>query len=205
MTSDDRWSGPWGTKYAEFFVLEPAELDEHWVKTWDAPRSEVVKEALAHIPKSASILEVGCGTGNQLQLLKALGFTNLTGIEINVFAANKARERGFDVQVGTLLEMPYGDKQFDLVISCGVISHIDPDRLDDAIKEVSRVARKHIFVTEYTTNTGSGDFMWANDYAGKFTESDPALCIDRYRRALHSIGAGDLEAVLLTRKAGDYE
>jgi ubiquinone/menaquinone biosynthesis C-methylase UbiE len=199
MISDARWSGPWGTKYAEQFTLEPEALDEHWQKTWGQRRSEIMNAMLRYIPREMSVLEVGCGTGNQLTMLRKMGFTDLTGIDINVFAVNKAKDRGFEASCGTMLELPFPDRSFDLVMTCGVISHMEPDRLPRAISEINRVAREYIFGTEYVTNTGHGDFMWANDYRQRFLDADIGLHPIRGSILCKSLGAGDLEAWLLAR------
>jgi SAM-dependent methyltransferase len=43
-----------------------------------------------------------------------------------------------DVHVGSLLDLPFGDEQFDLIFACDVIEHIDDD--GKALKELRRVA-----------------------------------------------------------------
>jgi len=51
----------------------------------------IVDELEKILPKDASILELGCGAGRNLDALKKAGFTNLAGIEINKNALELGR------------------------------------------------------------------------------------------------------------------
>jgi len=48
----------------------------------DGFRCDIIRNTLAEIPRDSSILELGCNRGNFIGVLKKLGFTNITGVEI---------------------------------------------------------------------------------------------------------------------------
>ena len=43
------------------------------------------------VRKSAKILEIGCGMGRQLKMLRNAGYTNLTGCDIDISQINVAK------------------------------------------------------------------------------------------------------------------
>ena len=70
------------------------------------------------------VFDVGCGLG---WLLSALddGWRKL-GVEVSAFAASHAREHG-EIFTGTLLDCPFAEGSFDLVVMHHVIEHMaDP-------------------------------------------------------------------------------
>lgn len=50
---------------------------------------------LAPIDRNTPVLDVGCGYGRNLDLLRELGFTQLTGVEKNPHLAAEVRSRGY--------------------------------------------------------------------------------------------------------------
>lgn len=200
MTSEDRWIGDFGTKYAQFFTMDPPVLDAHWLKTWAVKRSKVVERLMKEMPRDTSILEIGCGPGNQMKMLKDMGFIDITGLDINAWAIEEAKRRGLDASVGSAFALPYPPKTFGLVFTCGVLSHLEPGRVGKAISEICRVAEKWVSGTEYVNNTGNGEFIWPANYKERFTACDPGLKVCGKPQVLVSLGAGNLEAYLLKRR-----
>ena len=106
-----------------------AELDElHW---WYRARREVLAELIRRttsLPAKARILEVGCGTGHNIQMLEQFG--KVDGIEIDPEARAFAEKRlGRKIASAPLPELP-GIKrgQYDLVAALDVVEHIEDDR-----------------------------------------------------------------------------
>src|SRR5208282_140071 len=79
----EKWRGEFGSQYSERNLLNPADLDKVYQRNYGVTRTALNHNFLADIPRLASILEVGCNLGNQLILLKQMGFENLNGIEIH--------------------------------------------------------------------------------------------------------------------------
>ncbi len=79
------------------------------------------------LPEPSAILEVGCGTGGNLEMLS--GFGNVQSIEQDDAAAEMARERNVaPVHAGELPDaLPDLQSRFDLVAILDVIEHVEQD------------------------------------------------------------------------------
>jgi SAM-dependent methyltransferase len=106
-----------------------AELDErHW---WYRARREVLAALIARrieLPVNARILEIGCGTGHNLAMLKRFG--RVDAVEIDGAARAIASKRlGHAVMNAPLPELPgIADRTYDLIACLDVIEHIEHDR-----------------------------------------------------------------------------
>lgn len=106
-----------------------AEIDEdHW---WFAARRKIIDKIVrTHValPPSARILEVGCGTGSNLALLKRFG--RVDAVEPDDSARALAASRGgVEVKGGLLpdgVELEEGT--YDLIAMLDVLEHIPQDR-----------------------------------------------------------------------------
>jgi SAM-dependent methyltransferase len=81
------------------------------------------------LPKTARILDFGCGYCRTLKSLRALGYTNTYGYDVEDTRAGRTRigtDQGENISVGSLLDLrlPYADNMFDLVISDQVFEHV---------------------------------------------------------------------------------
>lgn len=92
------------------------------------------------------VLEIGCGFGVLLSLLKV---KNKYGIESNEFAVNKCKEKGIDARVhDDAYNLPFDDNFFDAVIMNESIEHIhDVDRLAKEVKRILKGGGKFIITT----------------------------------------------------------
>jgi ubiquinone/menaquinone biosynthesis C-methylase UbiE len=93
-----------------------------------------------------SVLEVGCGAGNNLWFLARAGF-RCAGIDISSAAIDFARSRltteglAVDLRVGSFAELPFGDQAFEVVLDRGGIACVDLETGRAAIAEIARVLR----------------------------------------------------------------
>ena len=72
------------------------------------------------------LLDVGCGDGEALDILRLLGW-QVVGVELDGEAVVSARARGLDVRQGNLEDAGFSEKIFDVVTSSHVIEHVhDP-------------------------------------------------------------------------------
>jgi SAM-dependent methyltransferase len=105
--------------------------DSHW---WFAGRRRILESFVARIvgdlslPKGARprILDVGCGTGANLEMLARFG--DAEGVDVSEDALAYCRARGLaNVQSGAAESLPYADETFDLVTALDVVEHLDDD------------------------------------------------------------------------------
>lgn len=97
-----------------------------WFQGRRAIVTTVLEDRLASAPSSPSILDVGCGTGEMLEMLAAFG--PVKGIDMSPVAVEHCRSRfgaGIEVSVGRIPEDVTGP--VDLVTAFDVIEHLDDD------------------------------------------------------------------------------
>lgn len=103
------------------------------------------------IDENSLVLDAGSGTGIVTLGFQTAGFRpkktvaldlsfNLLEVSRDEFAkdAEADAENIAPVQ-GNILEMPFADETFDLVLTCGVLEYVP---LDDGIKEMARVLKR---------------------------------------------------------------
>jgi SAM-dependent methyltransferase len=106
-----------------------AELDSrHW---WFVARRRILSELIARevpLPREARILEIGCGTGHNFEMLARFG--QVDGIEVDDQArALSSRRLGREVGSSPLPDLPgIADGSYHLVALLDVLEHIEEDR-----------------------------------------------------------------------------
>lgn len=101
---------------------------------------------LPELQQSAPVLDLGCGRGELLMLLREAG-VEATGVEGDQALAGAARRRGLEVVTGDLLEVlraQEGDS-FGAVTAIHVLEHLQPQTLPSVLAEVRRVLRPQGF------------------------------------------------------------
>jgi SAM-dependent methyltransferase len=85
------------------------------------------------------ILDVGCGTGANLEMLSQFG--EAEGVDVAAEALAFCRARGLEnVRQGEAESLPYEDSAFDLVTGLDVVEHLDDDLA--GLEEMRRVLRR---------------------------------------------------------------
>lgn len=116
--------------------------DAHW---WFAGRRRLietaVERALDKMPPTGEprkILDVGCGTGANLELLAKYG--DCEGVDVSDAALAFCRDRGLSrVHKGAAEALPFDDGRFDMVTALDVVEHLDDDV--KGLSEMRRVLR----------------------------------------------------------------
>jgi pseudaminic acid biosynthesis-associated methylase len=202
------WDGDFGRDYTDRNTLDAQSLDDLWLRNYGVARSTINEEFLSGIPKNASFLEVGCNAGNQLLLLKQMGWSNLSGIELQCYALEIARSRLQDATLkqGSALAPPWPDSAFDVVFTSGVLIHIFPSDLGVAMEEIYRVSKEYIWCSEYyapeltrITYRDRTELLWKMDFARQFEDRFPNLQLTREQR-LPYLKNSNVDSVFLLRK-----
>jgi len=93
--------------------------------------------------KGMSILDVGCGTGSQLELYQRYD-CHLYGLDLSPAMLEMARQRLGDsaqLDLGSATAMPYEDDQFDFAIAMLTIHEMNPETRAPALNEIKRVLK----------------------------------------------------------------
>ena len=90
---------------------------------------------LINLPKSARILDIGCGSGSFLKALSEHGYTEITGIDLSEEQVKLAHQLGVtQVQQGDLVEfLNAAEHKFDLISGMDIIEHFTKNELVDLL------------------------------------------------------------------------
>lgn len=162
-----------------------------FVKSWDVLATvEFLEQQVA---RDAPILDIGCYASEVLVSLRNLGFSNLTGVDLNPKLSRMPHGDEIRYETGDFMATPFADGAFQAITSISVIEHgYDAPRL---LKEMSRLlAPGGYFVSSFDywpdkIDTGSTTFF--NMSWLIFSKEDVAALIEEAAR--HGLEpAGDL-------------
>lgn len=159
--------------------------DLYIVPMWRERFDRLVDEEV-ELPKEGRFLDAGCGTGGYAIDLAVRGGAKVTVVGVDPNAERLALARGkADVQMikrVTFQQAPLDDMdfvvgEFDLVI--GDLSFLPPDKIEAALDELIRVAKKGAGVVAKLVTYGSfGEFFslyWEALFELDLSEYSPAL------------------------------
>jgi SAM-dependent methyltransferase len=121
--------------------------ESHW---WFVGRRRIIQSFLERVCRDLTavqkeicgpgsplkILDVGCGTGANLEMLSQFGVAG--GVDVSEEALSFCKARGLaNVKQGAAEALPYDDHSFDLVTGLDVVEHLDDDLT--GLKEMRRV------------------------------------------------------------------
>lgn len=139
-------------------------------------------EILPFLPsnKSIKILDIGCGFGSLIKLLKDSGYTELTGIDLSVSQVAIAHQFGLtEVQVNDINSFLTSKESFyDVITGVDIIEHFSKDELIDLLNIIKKSLKPDgiaIFRTPnndapFATIYSRGDFTHENYMNGSSAE-----------------------------------
>jgi SAM-dependent methyltransferase len=110
------------------------------------------------LPQNAKILDVGCGDGFHLDVLKEFGRKTwqLEGVDADERAVSAGEQKGLQIHLGTLETVDLPQNAYDLVLLIQTVEHVsDPPELLNQIRALLKPGGKLLIVTD---NTDSPDF-----------------------------------------------
>ncbi len=146
-------------------------------RLFDAPARALVSAAAPS--RGEHILDVGCGTGAvsraTLQAAGADAFVVALDPSLDMLAA--ARRGGVvRVVMGSLPQLPFADRSFDVILSAFVLTHVDD--ADAALTDMARVMRAGGRIGVSAWAAGDDEYFAAwSEVVGRYVDAD------RMRRA----------------------
>jgi SAM-dependent methyltransferase len=144
-----------------------------------ASREEPAK---AGTQNAIRILDIGCGTGANLEMLSQFG--EAEGVDVSDDALEFCRLKGLNAQKGLAERLPFDDGTFDLTTALDVVEHLDDDVA--GLREMHRVTKKGgfslIFVPAYM-------FLWGvqDDVSNHRIRYTKKQIVDRLKTAGYTI------------------
>jgi len=182
---EEFWLGEFGQEYTNRNTPESQDGWKQWyLDNWGIAKEVMNDDFIGDFPKDSKILEVGCNSGNQLIALQEAGFSEIYGIELQVYAVEAAKKRTENMNIiqGSGFDLPFKDSFFDIVCTNGVLIHISPNDLPKIMDEMYRVSKKYIWGFEYYADEvtdinyrGNTGFLWKANYAELFMKQFPDL------------------------------
>jgi methionine biosynthesis protein MetW len=116
--------------------------DKRWKE--HPQKKEFRHKACAEFINGGTVLDIGCGDGLLLKMLREKGIT-AAGVDISPEAVAQCKAAGFEAQTHTLDDvLPYAHGSFDTVTMLDILEHVyDPSF---ALKEATRVARTTVII-----------------------------------------------------------
>ena len=123
----DMWKY-YGITHTDHTVMNPLSLEK---------TRELV--GLLRLPEGGRVLDVACGDGYHMELLRNLGFRRIYGVDTDEEMLEIAAEKGLNVRYGTPYELDI-QGAFDVIIMCDLIGYLeDPElalnKINTALKE----------------------------------------------------------------------
>lgn len=103
------------------------------------PRRKFTDDTLRALPVRGSLLDVGAGRGETMDMAWHLGFRPVYGTEV------VSGLIGQKVLKALAWDLPFEAQSFDVVTCLDVMEHLLPDDADRTIREINRVTRKVAF------------------------------------------------------------
>lgn len=157
----------------ERLYLGPAGAAYHRRQSSLARRRQPFWSRLAEYTEPESVLEIGCGTGQNL-----LGWHYDAKLTAGVDLDWRVRPTA----VARAVQLPFPDRSWDLAFTCGLLIHIPVEQLLDVYHELFRVARRWILTVEYEETydreipwRGQREVLWARPFSFLLWQRYPEL------------------------------
>ncbi len=183
------WAGKFGTEY----------IDRNKSQKAIASNISLFSRALRMAGQINSCIEFGANIGLNLAALRILyPFQDQYAVEINKRAAGELRE---NIPENKVFEMSILDFDpintvkwggVDLVLSKGVLIHINPDLLQEAYNKLYACAKQYILIAEYynpkpvsISYRGHDNKLFKRDFAGELMDKFTDLTLSDYGFVYH--------------------
>ncbi len=161
----DRWTGEFGREYTDRNVVD-------WRSRVDGFRQMIPSDV-------ETAFEVGANRGHNLRALAELNVV-VEGCEPNEYARDVANEVA-NVCHCSVYDFAQVHVRADLVFTSGVLIHVPPRKLAQALRNIHRAAQSYILAIEYDGDDeqidyrGHKDMLWKRNYGAHYTRLFPDL------------------------------
>lgn len=127
-------------QYDQGNLAKKYHLESDGFKEKDPGRSFLYKH-INSIDRDSAVLDVGCGSGIDLQEYRKMGFVNLTGVDPSekILAEAKILNPDISFEVGAFDNLPFKDDSIDVIVSRHAL-HYSKD-INEALNEINRVLK----------------------------------------------------------------
>ena len=138
-------------KTVKGYSQEPTWWDEKWMGSLAKPHEmgyrSLIKEFVARIPMRSSVIDMGCGDGSALRLLREMNACDVYGMDFSNTVMNILRKKKIPCEKVDLRNYSPNGRKADTVILSHVLEHMpDHDSAVRLVKTVSDMAIDQAFI-----------------------------------------------------------
>jgi SAM-dependent methyltransferase len=127
----------------------------------------------AHAARSFTLLDIGTGVGDlpaSVRRAAAAHGVHITtiGVELNAALAYVAAGPELPVVRANALALPFGDASVDIVTCSQMLHHFEDESARALIREMDRVARHHVIITELRRSWVAAATFWLASFPLQF-------------------------------------
>lgn len=166
------WQGEFGDAYTERNAIHASE------------RVPFFQTIVDLTPNLQTVCELGANKGHNLVALQTIKNTiQPTGVEINASAAAQlqALEGVTGIEADILADEFTVNDVYDLVMTCGVMIHLNPEKLPLVYERMRALSKEYILINEYFNPSpveisyrGHSERLFKRDFAGEFMDAAEA-------------------------------
>lgn len=132
-----------------------------------------LEPAIGELPKCATLLDVGTGTADIPEAVRALaarrGVTLRTiGFDLSPVLVQRYRRRNDSVVRGNALKLPFRDKSIDIAMCSQVLHHFPEAEAKELIAEMNRVARSRVVISDLRRSLIAAGGLWLASFLLSF-------------------------------------
>lgn len=137
--------GSFSSLLRRFKIVRGLNLGD-FIKSWDV--LETINFLDSQIKKTDPILDIGCYASEILPALHQIGYTNLTGVDLNPLVNEMPYQKAIQYDVANFMYTNFQDSSFAAITSISVIEHgFSPEPL---LREMARLLKSDgIFVASF--------------------------------------------------------
>lgn len=114
--------------------------------------------SISDFESDSFILDLGCGTGFSLNVLKQSGF-DIIGLDVSFEMLKYAKAKKFKVILGDMNSLPFKDESFDNLISISAIQWASIKDYEKILDEIKRVIKKEAIIQFYPKEKDEFDYF----------------------------------------------
>lgn len=198
-------------KMNEFFDRRVDTYDEHMRETVEGD-DKFYDITASLLPKDGAILDLGCGTGLELESYFALGGrARVTGIDLSEGMLDALRgkfpDKALKLLCGSYFDLPFGEECFDAAVSVESLHHFTAEKKTGLYKKLHAALKAggYFILTDYFCETDEQEGYFFRELArlkreqgiadGEFYHYDTPLTPAHEREALLDAGFSRVEVL----------
>ncbi len=162
------WAGDFGDVYTERNAVDTE------------ARKPFFRKVLSMTGPINSVCELGANKGHNLGTLKCINpALQITGVELNPQALAVLQTLEGITAVHSAIQDFKSTQSYDLVYTCGVLIHLNPDDLPATYQKMVQLSSKYILINEYFNPSpvaleyrGHAEKLFKRDFGREFLEAN---------------------------------